>query len=124
MFVVNADKTIECTRGDCGAFTVGAMLNNSAHTFQSGDIIRFMVYGKKDCETVYLRKDVTVSSATQTVQIVLSSADTKFGGIINKATDFWYSVELNPDTAQQTLIGNDKDGAKVFTLYPEGNDEV
>lgn len=43
--------------------------------------------------------------------------------MVNKPTDFWYEVELNPDTAPQTIIGYDKEtGAKIFRLYPEGGD--
>lgn len=38
--------------------------------------------------------------------------------------DYWYEVELNPETEAQTIIGYDEDGPKIFRLYPEGDDEA
>lgn len=119
MFKINEDMTIECTRGDAALFSVGANIENTAYTFKVGDVVRFSVFGKKDCSEVVLRKDVKVAEATELVEIELSGEDTKFGGVISKPTDYWYEVELNPETYPQTIIGYDQDGAKVFKLYPE-----
>jgi hypothetical protein len=69
-----------------------------------------------------LQKDTKVTSASTKVSISLLSADTKIGEYINKPTDYWYEIELNPDTAPQTIVGYDEDGAKVFRLYPEGRE--
>lgn len=119
MFVINDDMTIECTRGDVGMFSVGANVGETAYTFKVGDVVRFSVFGKKDCSEVVLKKDVTVKEETELVEVELSGEDTKIGGVISKPTDYWYEVELNPETYPQTIIGYDKDGAKVFKLYPE-----
>lgn len=119
MFIINEDMTIECTRGDAAAFSVGATIEGEAYPFRVGDVVRFSVFGKKDCSEVVLRKDVTVSEETELVEIELSGEDTRFGGVISKPTDYWYEVELNPETYPQTIIGYDQDGAKVFKLYPE-----
>jgi hypothetical protein len=121
MFVVNDDLTIECTRGDAGSFSVGANVGGTPFTFRNGDIVRFTVCRKKDYSDVMLQKDVLVTGATELVDIHLDSEDTKFGDVISKATEYWYTIELNPDTQCQTIIGHDKDGAKVFTLYPEAD---
>jgi hypothetical protein len=51
---------------------------------------------------------------------MLSKEDTKIGKKVNKPVDYWYEVELNPDTYPQTIVGYDEDGAKIFKLYPEG----
>ena len=119
MFRVNEDLTIECTRGDAAVFFVSANQGDEAYLFRVGDVVRFSVFGKKDCSEVVLRKDVAVNEETEAVEVELSSENTKIGGIINKPTDYWYEVELNPETYPQTIIGYDKDGAKVFKLYPE-----
>lgn len=119
MFVINEDMTIECTRGDVALFSVGASVDNTPYTFRVGDVVRFSVFGKKNCSEVVLQKDVTVSEEAELVEIELSGEDTKIGGVISKPADYWYEVELNPDTYPQTIIGYDKDGAKVFKLYPE-----
>lgn len=121
MFVVNDDMSIYCTRGDAGGFFVQATFKGEEYTFRAGDVVRFKVFGKKDCENVVLEKSVTVTEDTAQVEIFLEGEDTKFGEVISKPTDYWYEVELNPDTKPQTIIGYDEDGAKIFKLFPEGN---
>ena len=122
MFVVNEDLSIYCTRGDAVGVVVTAVFNGEAHTFRAGDVVRMKVFGKKDTATVLMQKSVTVSEDTEQVELMLDGEDTKFGELINKPTDYWYEVELNPDTKPQTIIGYDEDGAKIFRLYPEGKD--
>lgn len=123
MFIINEDKSIYLTRGDVGIIEVGAIkLDTEAHMFQSGDILRFNVFEKNHHETVVLRKDVVVEVETEYVSIALTKEDTKIGDLINKPKDYWYEVELNPDTEPQTLIGYDTTGPKIFKLFPEGSD--
>lgn len=121
MFVINNDDlSINITRGDAAVFSVGANIGETEYTFKEGDVVRFKVFEKKDCADVVLKKDITVSEATSRVQIALDSDETKIGGVISKPVVYWYEVELNPDTYPQTIIGYDENGAKLFTLYPEG----
>ena len=122
MFKVNTDLSIEITRGDAVEFIVTAQENGENYVFKSGDIVRFKVFEKKGCDCVVLQKDFGVESDTEEVTIVLEEADTKIGELIHKPKDYWYEVELNPDTLPYTIIGYDADGAKVFKLYPEGRD--
>ena len=120
MFFINEEMTINITRGDAAVFSVGATMGENTYSFRQGDIVRFKVFTKKDCEDVVLKKDIEVTEATTAVEISLDKEDTKFGDVISKPTDYWYEVELNPDTYPQTIIGYDEDGAKIFKLYPEG----
>ena len=122
MFRVNEDLSIYATRGDAGGFNVEATFGGATYTFRPGEVVRFKVFGKKDCENVVLQKDVIVGEETTQVEMWLTREDTKIGEVINKPTDYWYEVELNPDTKPQTIIGYDEDGAKVFKLFPEGKD--
>lgn len=120
MFEVNNDLSIHITRGDIGLLSVTADSGNAAYVFAKGDIVRFKVYEKKGCDCVVLMKDFTVEEETEKVDIVLTGDDTRIGELIHKPKDYWYEVELNPDTNPQTIIGYDDNGAKVFRLYPEG----
>lgn len=120
MFVINDDLTINITRGDAVLFSVGATMGESDYEFQPDDVVRFKVFAKKNCNDVVLQKDVTVTETTNAVRISLDSEDTRIGEIISKPVDYWYEVELNPDTCPQTIVGYDENGAKVFKLYPEG----
>jgi hypothetical protein len=120
MFVIGDDMTIHITRGDAATFSVKADFNGEPYNFRTDDVVRFKVFAKKDCADVVLKKDIKVTAPTSEVEVTLDSEDTKIGKIISKPTDYWYEVELNPDTKPQTIIGYDDNGAKVFKLYPEG----
>lgn len=122
MFRISTDLLIEITRGDAVEFIVTAQENGESYVFKEGDTVRFKVFEKKGCECVVLQKDVYVSLATEEVTVKLEEEDTKIGELISKPKDYWYEVELNPDTDPYTIIGYDADGAKVFKLYPEGRD--
>lgn len=122
MFEVNNDLSIHITRGDIALLTVTADSGNAAYVFEKGDIVRLKVYEKKGCDCVVLMKDITVEETTEKVDILLTGDDTRIGEVIHKPKDYWYEVELNPDTNPQTIIGYDENGAKVFRLYPEGKE--
>lgn len=122
MFTLNDDLSIYATRGDVVLFSVTAEDSGEPYVFQAGDVVRIKVYGKKDAENVVLQKDFPVTEDTESVEILLTEEDTKIGDVISKHKDYWYEVELNPFTNPQTIIGYDEDGAKVFRLFPEGDD--
>ena len=122
MFTINDDLSIYATRGDIVFFAVSADEDGKPYKFQPGDVVRFKLFGKKDAETVLLQRDFPVSEECETVDIFLTKADTKIGDVISKHKDYWYEVVLNDDTLPQTIIGYDEDGAKVFRLFPEGDD--
>lgn len=122
MFYINDDNSIYVTRGDILFFSVAAEDNGKPFKFQAGDVLRMKVYGKKDAETVYLQKDFPVTATTETVELFFTEEDTKIGDTISKHKDYWYEVELNPDTNPQTIIGYSEDGPALFKLFPEGED--
>ena len=122
MFTLNDDLSIYATRGDIVFFDVSAQEDGKPYKFQAGDVVRIKVFGKKDVENVVLQKDFPVLDVTETVGIFLAEEDTKIGEAISKPKDYWYEVELNPGDNPQTIIGYDENGAKVFKLFPEGDD--
>ena len=124
MFLVNDDLSIYATRGDIVCLNVSASddVSGNPYEFQPGDVVRMKIFAKKDAETIYMQKDFPVPAKTDVVPIMLTEADTKFGDVISKPTDYWYEIELNPYTNPQTIVGYDEDGAKVFKLFPEGKD--
>ena len=125
MFKINEDISIYLTRGDIANIVVSAKVQDGTdYTFQKGDVVRIKVFKRKDCEEVFMQKDVTVEAEATQVDIYLSKEDTKIGEVINKPTNYWYEIELNPNTTPQTIIGYDEDGEKLFVLYPEGSDTV
>lgn len=125
MFTLNDDLSIYANRGDGVRFSVTATLDGTdvQYIFQPGDVVRVIIYGKKDAKTVVLQKDFPVTEATESVGIILTKEDTTIGEVISKPKDYWYEVELNPfDDLPQTIIGYDEDGPKVFKLFPEGEE--
>ncbi|MBQ8254945.1 MAG: hypothetical protein IJY94_05515 [Clostridia bacterium] len=122
MFVLNDDLSIYCTRGDCGEISINAHINGEPSVFSAGDVLRLKVFEKKGCDTVVMQRDFTVEEDADSFVISLTAADTKIGKVISKPVDYWYEIELNPETHPQTIIGYDEDGPKVFKLFPEGKD--
>lgn len=124
MFELNDDQSIYATRGDVVYFAVEAKDRVTGETFAflPGDSLRIKIYGKKDAENVYLQKEFLVYEECTEVAIYLDEEDTKIGEVISKPVDYWYEIELNPDTDPKTIIGYDDDGPKIFKLFPEGAD--
>lgn len=124
MFKIDDEMTIHLTRGD--ACTIGVSANNGdeAYTFVEGDLVRLQVTEKNACNCVVLTKDVVAEADTSVVDLSLGGDETRIGGTINKPVDYWYEVQLNPETNPQTIIGYDEYGAKLFRLYPEGGGEA
>ena len=124
MFKIDKETgTIHLTRGDIATLAISAKVGRSQiYVFQKGDVVRFRLIDKNDCNCVRLVKDVVVENEGSEVYIFFESTDTKIDTIPNKAKEYWYEVELNPETAPQTIIGYDTKGAKKFILYPEGSD--
>ena len=123
MFIINKnDKSIYITRGDWAWISLSAVLDVVPYVFQVNDVVRFKVFVKKGCDCVVLQTDVIVDESCEEVYIELTREETKIGEIIHKPKDYWYEIELNPDTNPRTLVGYDEDGAKIFRLMPEGKD--
>lgn len=129
MFKINKEtKQIDLTRGDIACIRVSVPNEDgSYYEFKVGDVVRFKVFKKKDCQCVEIQKDTTVLEAKTEVDINLTGEDTKIGGIIDKHVDYWYEIELNPETQPQTIIGYEVDPVtnkpleKIFRLLPEGD---
>lgn len=116
-------KQISINRGDAGVISVSAKDKDGLkYTFKTGDIVRFKVFKPRDCGCVEIQKDAEAIEGNIYVDVKLTKEDTKIGDLINKPADYWYEVELNPDTNPQTIIGFDEKGEKKFKLYPEGGD--
>lgn len=115
MFKIEGDKIL-VTRGDKGTIE----LSIEGYTFKPEDKIELRIYKKKGLNELPVKeKEVIVNTEASTVNIELSSEDTKIGEITNKATEYWYEIELNDE---QTVVGFDEEGAKILMLYPEGAD--
>jgi hypothetical protein len=122
MFKIDGTK-IKLTRGDVAFIEITAKNEDGTdYNFKAEDIVRFKVFNKKGCDCIKIIKDTVITEETTTVEVNLSKDDTKIDNIINKPKEYWYEVELNPDTAPQTLIGYDDEGPKLFVLYPEGSE--
>ena len=119
----NVTNTISLTRGD--EVPIGIIAEHDDGTpyiFQKNDVIRFACYIKGNYNEMMFKKDVTIEEETTVAVITLTTDETRIGEIINKPVEYWYEVQLNPDTSPQTIIGYDDSGAKIFRLYPEGVD--
>lgn len=121
MIKIDEEKTIHLTRGDTATIVVTAQNDDgSNYEFQKGDTLRLKVMSKKKVEEIVLTKDIIIDFNKESVEIELTSDETRIGDYINKPVTYWYEVELNPDNNSTTIIGYDENGPKQFKLYPEG----
>lgn len=119
MFKTDKDGVIHLTRGDIGSLSVTAMTEDGQpYVFKAGDVVRFSVCERKNCANVVMECNAAVTESCESVDIVLEAYDTDFGEIISKPVQYWYEIVLNPDTAPQTIVPYDEDGARVLILYP------
>lgn len=114
MFKITGN-TIELTRGDIAAINFSI----KDYKFNTGEYVHFRVYTKNglNAEPLIDKKVICEQDEQEQLVISLTSEETKIGEMINKATTYWYEIELN---GNQTIIGYDDDGAKELILYPEG----
>lgn len=105
MFQVDG-TTIQITRGDIGTVEVSATNpNGESYSFQQGDIVRFKVMQKKRCDIVVLQKDITVERESASVDILLTSQETRIGSIINKPIDYWNDNREHTNDLGAIMVG-------------------
>lgn len=119
-------RNIIVTRGNILPLTIGALnKNGSRYKFNIDDVLRFKITEAKKVDKVVFQKDFTVSEASTEMDVTLTANEMKIGPLSSKPIDYWYEVELNPDTVNtQTIIGYSKlDGPAILTILPEGGDK-
>lgn len=123
MFYIEKGINIYVTRGDMLPLSI-TMQNQdkSPYLFKQGEVIGIKVIEKENMANVLLEKKFTIEEDTEIVDIDLLSEDTRIGELINEPEEYWYEIELNPDTSEtNTIVGYDqKKGAPLFVLLPEG----
>lgn len=107
------NKNIYVNRGD----KITIRLVNNSDNFVIGDFLTFYITKSGDATQVLLSKKFLIDKITDTVDISLTSEETRLGDPIKTGNvEYWYEIELNNNT---TLVGYDEKGPKLFILYPE-----
>lgn len=126
MFKIIDDRHIELTRGDMLPLTVSTLNEDKTqYEFKVGDTIRIKIYEKNKPENVVVEKTFEVTESSEAVDIDLTADETKIGDYIKKPVEYWYEIEVNPDTPYtNTIVGYDRTlGPAIFWLLPEGGDK-
>ena len=124
MFKIDTNKNIYLTRGDYATINVKAKnIDGTDYTFKKDEVVRFNVFSRNACHDIVIRKDIVIEEDKDTVSINLTSAETRFGELINKPVDYWYEIIINPDTAPQTIVGY-LEYPTIFRLLPEGGTDI
>lgn len=121
------ERDIVINRGNVLPLTVTALnKDKSEYEFKIGDVIRFKIMKAKDVNNIMFQKDFEVSEQSFETEIIITANEMKIGEVSSKPIDYWYEIELNPDTDDtQTIIGYEKEkGPAILTLLPEGGDSV
>lgn len=114
------NNTIKVNRGDeLNLILTLKYSDGTSYTFQNGDKIVFSLYNKKKMSgQAVVVKEINITQSSESVEIQLTSEQTKIGELIDKPIEYWYEIELND---KDTVVGYDEDGAKILMLYPEGS---
>lgn len=107
------DKSLSINRGDRG--TIRLKLKDNK-IFNVGDKIKFSIVNRRDYNDVVFQKEYTVTTQSNTFDLLLTKDDTTIGDVISKSITYNYEIEYNGD---QTLLGYDDERGKPFILYPE-----
>ena len=111
------NTTLEVNRGNKLAFNFQIKNGDSMYTFDGTETITFAVYKASALnEEPLIEKDYTPDADTDTFEISLTSEETKIGDLSNEPIAYWYEITMN----NETVLGYDKYGAKLFVVYPEG----
>lgn len=118
------DNTIHLTRGNIfeKPFSIEAD-NGEPYLFSANDVVRMRIMTVNKPDEIHLQKDFKVDTPGDTIWITLTGDETKIGELISKPTDYWYEMELNPDSRPETVVCFDQKGPKILKLYPEGGDK-
>ena len=122
MFKIINKNQILINRGDIGIIDLTIPISKEEdYVFEQGDVITFAVYSTNSYQKdPIIYKEVIVEEDGQTVvTIELDPEDTKIGPVINTPAQYWYEIQLNKE---QTILGFDDKGPKMFILFPEGSD--
>lgn len=113
MFDVEND-VIHVTRHTKGVIE----LSIPGYEFKNGDTIEMRIYEKKGLDKLPVKTiEKEVLEDGPILNIELTCEDTDIGDPDNKVVEYWYEIELNDE---ETIIGFDKNGAKILNLYPKG----
>lgn len=126
MLEIIDERNIEITRGNVLALTITADNEGTEYQFSKDDIICFKIMEAKNVTNVILQKNFKVLNDTTEQDIEISADEMKIGNLSSKPVDYWYEIELNPETPYtRTIIGYSKEeGAALLTILPEGGDKV
>ena len=124
--IVDANMNITTVWGDWLPLTFNPTdKDGNPYKFQEGDVIRFKILKKKDCNCVELQKDFEPVAGSTSIDIDLLASEMEIGDIISKPVEYWYEMLLNPDTEYEiTLVGyKNVAGARTLTLMPKGGEK-
>ena len=132
MILIDDDqRTLHLTRGDKTDGTLNKVAfylpyyddttkTEKNYMFEVGDKISFVVMKKKGyTKQEILRKEFTLTEATECPEITLSATDTKKFELANKTITYWYEITLNDN---MTILGYDEEGASKLIVYPESGE--
>ena len=112
------NNTFHVTRGDSGSITIA---------YQDGSLLPantliFRVYEQNGFDSdpiINIVKNITGNSTTFTIDVDASET-IKFDNPDRDKDEYWYELKLGPDN---TVLGYDETGAKIFYVYPTGKDK-
>jgi hypothetical protein len=113
------NNTFHVTRGDSGSVTISYQ---DGSVLPAGATLMFRVYEQNGFDSdpiIDLAQDL--EEGLTSYELVIDGEETsKFDNPAGEKEAYWYELKIGPDN---TVLGYDETGAKIFYVYPTGKDK-
>lgn len=111
------NNTFHVTRGDRGSFTIAY---RDGSNLPEGATVSFRVYRREELDSdpvIFLDDDIPANAKSFDIEVWANPE--KFDNPENDREEYWYELKVG---LENTVLGYDETGAKIFYLYPTGKD--
>lgn len=111
---------VSLNRGDQGKILVELEQNGEPITLLESDVVNMAIYSEENLDKDPLQKlNASINTEENVAEIIIEKNSTAFVPEDNMPFNYWYEVEWNGIV----IIGYDKEGPKIFRVYPNGKGE-
>lgn len=119
MLTINS-KEISLNKGDSGIIKINIMEGEESLILEATDNISLMIYKEENLDKEPLKViKAMIDEENNVANITINEDTTSFVEEDNEPFNYWYQIEFNDNV----IIGYDKEGPKIFRVYPSGKGE-
>lgn len=114
------NKEISLNRGDKGKISLTLEQDGQPFELLETDTVNMAIYAEENLDKEPLKTiKGSINVEENCAEIILDKDSTDFVPEDNSPFNYWYEIEYN----SIVIIGYDKEGPKIFRVYPNGKGE-